>query len=115
MDVARYKRALLKKEQDLLAYMQRIEAGAREPVESEVHDEIDEVTSAEVRAAAFRENTIEYQTLQQVRAALRRIEDGSFGKCIACGREILPARLDAVPWTPYCIDDQRKHDEQQAE
>jgi DnaK suppressor protein len=52
--------------------------------------------------------------LQQVRAALQRIEDGTFGYCIDCGKPIEPARLDAVPWTPYCREDQEKHDKLEA-
>jgi RNA polymerase-binding protein DksA len=41
--------------------------------------------------------------LEQVEAALGRIEDGSFGKCQNCGKEIASARLDALPYTAYCI------------
>lgn len=47
---------------------------------------------------------IERNQLDQVDAALRRIEEGSFGKCEACGNEIAKERLDAVPYTPYCIE-----------
>jgi len=94
--------------------IRRLQAEARELQESEVQDEIDEVTSSEVRAAAFQENTIEWQILQQARDALRRIDEGTFGKCIDCGRDIQPARLRAVPWTPYCLEDQQKHDADQS-
>ena len=109
-DLAEFKHALLQKEQDLLSDIKRLQEDARQAQQSEVQDEIDEVTSSEVRAATLQENTIEWQTLQQVRAALLRIDDGTYGKCIDCGRDILPARLKAVPWTPYCIQDQQKHD-----
>jgi DnaK suppressor protein len=47
-------------------------------------------------------------TLQQVDAALRRIEDGSYGLCESCGKSIAPARLEAIPWTTRCIDDARR-------
>jgi DnaK suppressor protein len=43
------------------------------------------------------------QLLQAVESALGRIRDGSFGQCLSCGNEIGGARLEAVPWTPYCI------------
>jgi RNA polymerase-binding transcription factor DksA len=42
---------------------------------------------------------VEALTLKQVRAALQRIQDGTYGVCIDCGRRIEPARLEAVPWT----------------
>lgn len=41
--------------------------------------------------------------LAQIEAALSRIEDGSYGICQACGEEIADGRLEARPWTPYCI------------
>jgi DnaK suppressor protein len=42
-------------------------------------------------------------TLGQVEAALVRIADGSYGYCEVCGAPIAEARLEARPWTPYCI------------
>ena len=40
--------------------------------------------------------------ITQIRAALRRIADGSFGTCMRCGEPIADARLDLLPWTPLC-------------
>lgn len=42
-------------------------------------------------------------TLVQVEAALGRIADGSYGYCTVCGVQIAEGRLEARPWTPYCI------------
>ena len=110
MNLEHFKRRLLQKERELLADIDRLQAEAREPLENEVQDEADEATASEARSAAFQESSLEFRTLQQVRDALQRIEDGTFGRCIDCGREIQPARLEAVPWTPYCLEDQQKHD-----
>ncbi len=41
--------------------------------------------------------------LSHVNAALRRIENGSYGICLTCGEDIDERRLNAVPYTPYCI------------
>jgi len=43
------------------------------------------------------------ELLRAVEAALGRIREGNFGQCLSCGNEIGGARLEAVPWTPYCI------------
>lgn len=40
--------------------------------------------------------------IPQIRAALSRIADGSYGECTRCGADIPEARLDALPWTPVC-------------
>lgn len=47
-------------------------------------------------------------TLKQIDAALRRIEDGTYGVCEICGKPIGADRLRAIPWTTRCIDDQRR-------
>ena len=50
------------------------------------------------------------QTLQDIDAALKRIEDGTYGKCAVCGKDIGAERLRARPWATLCIDDQRAAD-----
>ncbi len=41
--------------------------------------------------------------LDRLHNALRRIEDGSYGKCIRCGNEIPPGRLEVVPEALICV------------
>ena len=48
------------------------------------------------------------QTLAQIDAALRRIEDGTYGTCEVCGKPIGADRLRAIPWAKLCIEDQRR-------
>jgi DnaK suppressor protein len=48
------------------------------------------------------------QTLTEVNAALRRIDDGTYGVCEVCGKPIPRERLLAIPWARLCIDDQRR-------
>jgi DnaK suppressor protein len=66
-------------------------------------DAIDEVQLAGERELAIRNLDRESGLLRKVRAALVRIEDGSFGTCMHCDEEISPKRLKAVPWAPFCI------------
>ena len=40
--------------------------------------------------------------IAMIRAALRRISDGTYGTCVRCGETIPGARLDVLPWTPHC-------------
>ena len=53
----------------------------------------------------------ENEVLAQVAAAIDRIDAGTFGTCADCGREIARERLQAVPYTPYCVDDARRREE----
>lgn len=54
----------------------------------------------------------EQETLNQIDDALGRIEAGTFGVCEECGQPITKSRLQAVPYTPYCIDCARKMENQ---
>ncbi len=47
---------------------------------------------------------------RQVCDALRRIEEGTYGQCQACGGRITKERLNAVPYTAYCIACERDHE-----
>jgi DnaK suppressor protein len=42
--------------------------------------------------------------LAQVEAALAALRGGTYGACRSCGGPIAAARLQAIPWTPLCID-----------
>src|SRR5690349_10395784 len=48
-------------------------------------------------------NTLEMKLLREVEAALRRIEQGTYGVCHECEEPISTKRLDAVPWAKYCV------------
>jgi hypothetical protein len=42
-------------------------------------------------------------TLDQIEAAIERIEDGSYGRCEECGEEIPKSRLEAIPYAAECV------------
>ena len=44
------------------------------------------------------------ETLELIESALKRIEDGTYGICLGTGEKIAKARLDAIPYTPYCVE-----------
>jgi DnaK suppressor protein len=50
----------------------------------------------------------EEHLLEQVEAALERVEQGIYGNCQNCGGAIDQERLDAIPYTPLCIDCARR-------
>jgi DnaK suppressor protein len=76
-------------------------------------DALDEVQNAAERELAIRNLDRESNLLRNVRLALRRIDEGTFGVCVHCDEEISPKRIAAVPWTPYCIACQEQADRAQ--
>jgi DnaK suppressor protein len=73
-------------------------------------DQMDEIQFASERDLAIRNVDRESALLRQVKAALRRIHDGSFGSCFDCESAIGPKRLVAVPWATRCIQCQEAAD-----
>lgn len=58
-------------------------------------------------------NTLEEhdeRLLGAIDAALKRIDDGTYGKCVNCGAPIPEERLEAMPWATLCIDCKRKEE-----
>ena len=73
-------------------------------------DQMDEIQYASERDLAIRNVDRESTLLRQVKAALLRVHDGSFGNCIDCDGPISPKRLAAVPWAARCIQCQESAD-----
>jgi DnaK suppressor protein len=73
-------------------------------------DEVENVQLASQRDLVITRLDREAVLLGAVREALGRIEDGSYGLCVDCGREIRRARLKAVPWASRCVPCQEAED-----
>ena len=73
-------------------------------------DHLDEIQAASQRALAVCNLDREFNQLRDACAALRRIDEGSFGRCQECEEDIHPKRLAAVPWAAFCIQCQEAVD-----
>lgn len=110
-DLAKFKKILETKQEELERIVRNRDAIAIE----KSADALDEVQHASERELAIRNLDRESNLLRNVRSALRRIDDGSFGTCLHCEEEISPKRVAAVPWAPYCIQCQEQADRNQAQ
>jgi DnaK suppressor protein len=78
-------------------------------------DTIDRVQQAAERELAICQIESSFSRLQNIRLALERIEEGSYGTCLRCENDISPKRLQAVPWAACCIRCQDIADREQLE
>lgn len=102
----------------LEARMAELSAGLRNREDIAIEktpDALDEVQLAGERELAIRNLDRESNLLRNVKGALARLADGSYGICMHCDEEIKPKRLDAVPWTKYCIRCQEAADRHEFE
>jgi DnaK suppressor protein len=98
-ELSKYKTVLEAEQAELLHLVRNREGIAIE----KSPDAFDEVQHATERELAIRNLDRESNLLRNVRAALRRIEDCSFGVCLYCEEDISLKRLVAVPWAAFCI------------
>jgi DnaK suppressor protein len=111
IDLKKYRNMLEAKQAELEQFIRN-----REGITIEKSpDALDEVQHAAERELAIRNLDRESNLLRNVRAALRRVEDGSYGVCLHCEEDINPKRLNAVPWAPFCIQCQEQYDKNRAE
>jgi DnaK suppressor protein len=110
MDVERYRTQLQTLERELRERIGR-EVGNARQTQDDQKDTSDESVVDELRGESFAMADNDSAVLKEVEAALERIDDGTFGNCLADGGPIEPKRLDAVPWTRYCVKHQQQFEE----
>ena len=108
-EFAKYKELLERKQQELSkGFRTRNQIALQRSPEFE-----EEAQMVVEQDLAVQNRNLAAELLRQIWAALDRIDDGSYGSCLACGAEIQPERLEAVPWASYCTRCQETLDLQQ--
>jgi DnaK suppressor protein len=106
MDVERYKQQLLALEKTLSHRTAREVTLGREQFLDTASDAGEASVADESESEDFTEAELDATILKQVRDALQRIRNGTYGQCLIDGGPIESKRLDAMPWTPYCVKHQ---------
>jgi RNA polymerase-binding protein DksA len=114
MDTERFRTALLeerKRVEDAIEYLKKETSGLEDETE-ENEGGVDNHLADQAAPTLDRE--LDYtlaedaeQVLEQIDAALARIEAGTYGVCEVCGEPIPEERLEARPWATLCIEHQR--------
>lgn len=110
-----FKKRLEERQQSLRKTVSRTEEDGRIADQDTAQDIADRAASSYTKEFLFSQSNNDRQLLQMVETALLRIREGAFGECVSCGNEINAKRLEAVPWTRYCIECQEKLEKGQLE
>lgn len=106
--VRRFKERLLQQKKHLERSNLSVVEQGRETIAEEAQDTADQAVFSYQKELLFSRGTHDHGQLSLVKHALERLKEGSFGECVECGNQIGAKRLEALPWTPYCIDCQEK-------
>ncbi|MCD6454044.1 MAG: TraR/DksA family transcriptional regulator [Candidatus Aminicenantes bacterium] len=101
-DLERLKKKLLKKREEILSKLENLAKETSEEGEPliEIYDKASYQFNKEYKIALGEKDA---EVLKDIEDALRKIEEGTYGKCEECGADIPLKRLNAVPWTRYCV------------
>lgn len=115
IDTERFRSALL----DERRRVEHALATLRDEHRGSLDDEVEEIGASDNHLAETATATlgreIDYtlgensgQMLAAIDAALKRIDEGTYGTCVSCGEQIRYERLEATPWASLCIDCKRR-------
>lgn len=103
MDTTTYKNTLLARRDEIKGRRYDMEIGRH----ADPLDAIQDLQSRDHNATLA---TADRRLLREIEAALLRIEEGSYGECFDCEREIAPARLKALPFAIRCVKCAERHE-----
>ncbi|MEW6729742.1 MAG: TraR/DksA family transcriptional regulator [Acidobacteriota bacterium] len=98
-----YETKLLERRTALTGIVERTENYGREADTDLTQDPADKASNAYTKELLFSQSTNDRFVLTLIEEALLRIEEGTYGLCVHCSKEVQPKRLEAVPWARHCI------------
>ena len=114
IDTSRFREALLEERKRVAAAIENLhddhqgsitdESGEEAAYDNHLADTATETYDRELDYS-LEENS--GNVLREIEAALKRIDDGTYGICTACGKPVEPERLEYLPWATVCADDAR--------
>ena len=112
LETDRFREALLEERERVQAAIQNLQEEnsgnlAEDAGEETAHDLADTATETYDRELDHTLEENSEHVLAAIDAALKRIDEGTYGICTNCGRQIAEERLEALPWATLCIDCQR--------
>lgn len=94
--------------QESMRFLERLRHESRSLETDGTQDSADQCVANLSKESLFEQSSQKRTTLRLIEAALQRMTEGSFGICVACSDEIQTRRLQAVPWTQFCLSCQEE-------
>ena len=98
-----YRDRLLARRESLFSQVTEAEMSSRERDLEATQDPADMAANAYTKELLISMSANDRKLLTLIDEALERVEKGEYGECINCGEPVSDKRLDAVPWTRYCL------------
>lgn len=103
IDIERFRQKLKLRRQQILEFLKRLD-DETQALDRDSAQDIADRSVLDLSKESFFERTSQQRiVLRMVDGALGRISGRSFGVCTSCGDNISARRLEALPWTQYCL------------
>ena len=112
INTERFWQKLESQRKDEIHFLRRLGHESRSLDRDSPQDSADLCVVSMSKESLFEQSSQRRTILRLIDAALQRIKNGSFGICVACGEQIQVRRLEAVPWTQFCLHCQEELEEE---
>jgi len=109
-----FRKTLLDKKEKIVHRLSQVISESNEVETNIAQDPVDKAESSYTKEFLLSLSDAERDQLMLIDDALRRLDRDGFGLCQLCGKEISKKRIEALPWTPTCINCQQKAEEESA-
>jgi DnaK suppressor protein len=103
IQISQLKQKLELQRHETRQFLRRLEQEARSLDADTTQDCADRCVISVSKESLYERSSQRRTVLRLIEAALKRISDGSFGICVGCDDEIQDQRLQALPWTQFCL------------
>lgn len=103
LEIGQLRKKLELQRQEVVRFLRQLEQETRSLDVDSAQDSADQCVSSMSKEQLFQQSSQRRTSLRLIEAALRRIDDGTFGECAGCGGEIPTRRLQALPRTQFCL------------
>jgi DnaK suppressor protein len=107
-----FRRLLAAKKESIIRKLTDTITESKEMESNVAQDLVDKAETSYTKEFLLSLSDGEREQLLLIDEALKRLEHGEFGVCQTCQKEIGGKRLEAIPWTPFCIDCQERNEEE---
>lgn len=107
-----FRKLLLQKKETIVRKLSELTTESKEMETNVAQDVVDKAETSYTKEFLLSLSDADREQLLLVDEALKRLRREEFGVCQLCHQEIGRKRLEAVPWTPYCINCQEKAEEE---
>jgi DnaK suppressor protein len=103
LELGQIRKKLEIRRQETVQLLKQLEQETRSLEVDSAQDAADQSVSSASKESLFEQCSQRRTVLRLIEAALQRIDNGSFGECAGCGGDIAARRLQALPWTQFCL------------